>query len=384
MTLPPPGALLRGALAAAALLALCWLVGGQAALGRIDPALLLPLWPLPLAGLAWTARRASGTERRAIFIVAIALTLIGQALLAAWLAGAFPWLQLVLSAGCGSVVAVGADRMVQAARPRGLFRVLLIAAAILGWFAAAHGLLEIAYRAPAPRAVPVTMMTSLPLRWSGGDLAAMLAEGARDDPALDRIARGGPLRLVDSLADHPLARGDALLLAHPPALAPRDLVAIDAFVRGGGRAVILADALSNWPPRHPLGDPRNPPVTSLLTPLLDHWGITLAAAPNAETRPIAVDVGGAHLRLFSAGRFTQAPPACMRIAGGHLLHCRIGQGDAWLVGDADMLFAPLWQPQPRWAAHLRRADTMEWLDARLRGGAARGWLRPLWIGAAAD
>ena len=71
-------------------------------------------------------------------------------------------------------------------------------------------------------------------------------------------------------------------------------------------------------------------------------------------------------RLFSAGRFTQVPPACVRIAGGHLLHCRIGQGEAWLVGDADMLFAPLWQPQPRWAAHLRHADTMEWLDSRLR------------------
>ena len=221
MTLPPPGALLRGALAAAALLALCWLVGGQAALGRIDPALLLPLWPLPLAGLAWTARRVSGTERRATFIVAIALTLIGQALLAAWLAGAFPWLQLVLSAVGGSAAAVGADRVVQAARPRWLLRAPLIAAAILGWFAAAHGLLEIAYRAPAPRAVPVTMMTSLPLRWSGGDLAAMLAEGARDDPALDRIARGGPLRLVDSLADHPLARGDAPLLAHPRAILSR-------------------------------------------------------------------------------------------------------------------------------------------------------------------
>ena len=49
-----------------------------------------------------------------------------------------------------------------------------------------------------------------------------------------------------------------------------------------------------------------------------------------------------------------------------------------------MLFAPLWQPQPRWAAHLRHADTMEWLDARLRGGDASGWLRPLWIRAAAD
>jgi hypothetical protein len=59
VTLPPLGALLRGVLAALAVLALGWFVGGQATLGRIDPALLLPLWPLPLAALAWTVRPGS-------------------------------------------------------------------------------------------------------------------------------------------------------------------------------------------------------------------------------------------------------------------------------------------------------------------------------------
>ena len=39
MTLPPLGALLCGVLAALAVLALGWFVGGQATLGRIDPSM---------------------------------------------------------------------------------------------------------------------------------------------------------------------------------------------------------------------------------------------------------------------------------------------------------------------------------------------------------
>jgi hypothetical protein len=223
------------------------------------------------------------------------------------------------------------------------------------------------------------------LRWSGGgDIAAMIAEGAKDDPALARLTAAGPVSLVDSLADHVPPPGGALLLAHPRALAPQELVAVDAFVRGGGRAVVLADALSGWPARHPLGDPRNPPVTSLLTPLLDHWGVTLAAAPAAEGAALPADVDGARLRLFSAGRFDRFPPQCQTFAGRRVARCPIGDGEAWLVGDADLLFAPLWRPLVPGADHLRRADTMEWLAARLWPGAGTGLLRPLWIRARAD
>src|SRR3546814_13090989 len=73
---------------------------------------------------------------------------------------------------------------------------------------------------------------------------------------------------------------------------------------------LLADALSGWPVRHPLGDPRNPPVTSLLTPLLGHWGMVLGAAPPGERAAPGFDVAGRRLRLFSAGRFDPLPAAC--------------------------------------------------------------------------
>src|SRR3546814_6171677 len=82
-------------------------------------------------------------------------------------------------------------------------RCLLGIAALLGWFVGGHLLLATLYR-PAATARPaaVTMLTSLPLRWAqGDDMAAMIAQGADEDPALLRLEAAGPVQLVDSLAD---------------------------------------------------------------------------------------------------------------------------------------------------------------------------------------
>lgn len=369
---------LRAVLAALVALALGWTVGGQQALGRIDPALLLPLLALPGLSLAWAMRRAARDARWRAIGLSLILLVAAQASLAVIVSNGSPWPQLALVAVAWVVAGAFADALVQ--WRRGAVPTLVMAGLFAaGWFAAGHALLAALYRPAIASGPPVTMLTGLPLRWSAGDdMAAMIAAGTNEDPALIRLRARGPVRLVDSLVDHPPPPGGALLLAHPRALAPRDLVAIDAFVRGGGRAVILADALTGWPMRHPIGDPRNPPVTSLLTPLLDHWGVTLAAAPAGEKGRLA-QVEDARLRLFSAGRFERLPSACQAFADRRVARCPIGRGEAWLVGDADLLFAPLWQSDPAWADHLRRADTMEWLAARLWPGAPRAMLRPLWI-----
>ena len=374
--------MLRAFVVAALALLFAWFAGGQALLGRIDPALAVPLLTPPMLFLAWWQRDEPVDCRRRTLLIVLLCLAVGQGALAFAFAGSPAAVQLLLSLVAGGLAGWIADILVQRRTwGRGL-RLLAGVLLAAGWFAGGHALLAALYRPAAAAGAPaVTMLTSLPLRWSGGgNLAAMIADGPGDDPALVRLEAAGPVSLVDSLVDHVPPRGGALMLAHPRALAPRELVAIDAFVRGGGRAVILADALSGWPARHSFGDPRNPPVTSLLTPLFDHWGVTLGAAPVGETAARPVDVEDARLHLFSAGRFDRLPSTCRAFAVRHIAHCRIGQGEAWLVGDADLIFAPLWRSAVPDMPHLRQADTMEWLAARLWGdAAARAPFRPLWI-----
>ncbi|WP_447931395.1 Gldg family protein [Sphingopyxis fribergensis] len=374
--------LLRAFVIAATIAALAWAAGGQALLGRVDPALAIPLLVLPMLLLAWWQRGAPNAARWRAGLLCLILLATMQGLLAVFLTGSAGALQLLLTIVAGGIAAGLADLLVQWRSQSRLLPWTAALAFVIGWFGAGHALLAILYQPAAARtdAPAVAVLTGLPLRWSASpSIAAMIAEGTNDDPALARLAAVGPVSLIDSVADHVPPPGGTLLLAHPRALAPQELVAIDAFVRGGGHAVVLADALSGWPARHPLGDSRNAPVTSLLTPMLDHWGVTLGAAPAGEGEAVPVDVDGARLRLFSAGRFDRLPPECRAYAQRRAAQCRIGEGEVWLVGDADLLFAPLWQPIVPAAPHLRQADTMEWLSARLWPGAGDGLLHPLWI-----
>jgi hypothetical protein len=427
VTAPGIAAARRGAVAAASYaasaLALGWFVGGQAALGRVDASLAVPLLmpgALLFARLARTTRipkatvspsedeghgRAKSRPRRCGFSLrsnrpldfargngsdmarsaaAILLLFAAQAALHLSAAGRFGLDHLLLTALAGVPalwVASAIERWTRAWRRR--LRWPVFALAVAGWFVLGQAALALVHRDRAAAPTPqVVMLTSLPLRWSGGggDLADMLAAGPADLPALAAIEEAVDLRLVDTL-ESGVPRGAVLFLAHPRALPPRDLVRIDDHLRGGGRAVILADALSSWPPVHALGDARNPPVTSLLTPLLDHMGIELAAptgADEGEAR-LFLDPGGTMLRLHSAGRFVRLPASCRAFGGARAARCAIGGGTLWIVGDADLLHADLWQSPVAWAPWLRRSDNMAWLIDVLTGRETRGF-RPLWTG----
>ena len=372
-----------------------WL-GGGAALGRADPALLVPT----LIFAALLALFLPAHYRPASTFASVALpTLFLLALcwvVTVWLADKMALQNLMPQLAflaAGSLLALALVRAVRSwlLRRHIAVRVLAITMLAATWWLASHVILGLCYTPAAPsRPAKTLLLTSLPLQnWQVG--AAAIA-GPQDGAALVALRRriAPTLIAADGLAAGSVGPRDRLLLAHPPALAPETLVEVDRFVRAGGRAIILADGLSSWPPPYRLGDPRNPPVTSLLTPLLDHWGISLDApvpgdAGDAGGDAVTIFHQGHRLTLHSPGNFARLPRNCR--GAGHLpdgrptiATCRFGRGTAVLLADADMLFDPLWRPEPLWAAHLRTSDNIEWLAAQLNAPDQPSFwgLRPTW------
>lgn len=362
-------------------LASAWWLGGQAMLRRIDPALLVPFLPLAVFPVAMLWRLLLRQRRWAGYAAGLTVLVAVQMWLMLRYGTNGEWRQgAVVLAGGAAAFAI-ADMLVQWRRGRA-FRIILAMVVAIGWFAAGHMALATAY-ASATHGVAtpsVRVLTSLPLGMGqGSELGAALRDGAAVAPVITELRRHMPVDLADSVVAQPVRGDEVLLLAHPRALAPAELVAIDAHVRRGGRALILADALSSWPVDHPLGDARNPPITSLLTPLLTHWGTTLDAPDPARQEGATLWISGRPVALFTPGHFAVTGPGCTAVADGLGVRCHIGRGHADIIGDADLLYAPLWQASPAWAAHLRTADTIAFLADRLAPGSSATWLRPAWI-----
>ena len=71
----------------------------------------------------------------------------------------------------------------------------------------------------------------------------------------------------------PSGRARLLLMAHPLAQPAEALVDLDHWVRDGGRVLLLADPMLEWPSKRPLGDKLRPPPSFADTGLLAHWGL---------------------------------------------------------------------------------------------------------------
>jgi hypothetical protein len=232
-------------------------------------------------------------------------------------------------------------------------------------------------------------MTSLPLgTLQGRAIPEVLSGQAGPDPVAAALSRHFRIEFIDFLSAPSLAAAEGrLLLAHPRALQPAELVALDGLVREGGRAVILADPALAWPSGLPLGDPRRPPVTSLLDPLLTHWGLVLEPAKDSRNI-IRWRMGdGRLLASVGASRFRRSAGDCMLEAKALLARCRPGRGEALLVADADLLNPALWMGEDgTHGGHDRTADNMQlvvrWLGIGDKELAPRtGWiLKPAQIG----
>ncbi|HEX5238940.1 MAG TPA: hypothetical protein VFW39_10825 [Sphingomicrobium sp.] len=171
------------------------------------------------------------------------------------------------------------------------------------------------------------LLTSLPLMFGEG-----FSLHDAGSPALKAIQ--SRYRVVPiSVTDPPeLAKGRLLLMAQPLAQPAEDLVALDRWVRGGGRVLLLADPMLEWPSKRPLGDLLRPPPMFADTGLLAHWGIRLDAPDRRGPR--TARLAGFKVMTVSPGElFGRCSISSDRLAAD----CAVGRGRAIIVADADFL-----------------------------------------------
>ncbi|WP_118856284.1 DUF4350 domain-containing protein [Sphingomonas mesophila] len=175
----------------------------------------------------------------------------------------------------------------------------------------------------APEKRDIHLLTSLPLLF--GEQFSLETEAP---PIVAHLERRFRLTAVDLPSQLP--PNATLLMVQPRALPAEELVALDRWVRSGGRLLLLADPRLEWPSERPLGDPLRPPPMFPDTGLLAHWGLTLDL-PDA---PGPAERGG--VRYISPGALIAANRQCA-VTTQTVARCRLGSGRAIVVADADWL-----------------------------------------------
>ncbi|HYX47132.1 MAG TPA: DUF4350 domain-containing protein [Sphingomicrobium sp.] len=184
-------------------------------------------------------------------------------------------------------------------------------------------------RRPSERPT-LLLLTSLPLLFS--EDFSVQQNGSAALKALETRYRVVPISVSDP---GELAKGSLLLMAQPQAQPPEDLVALDAWVRRGGRVLLFADPMLEWPSKRPLGDRLRPAAMFADTGLLAHWGLRLDAPDWRGARQ--GKLGGYDIATSSSGSlFGKCEISSDRLVA----HCRIGNGRATIVADADLLDMP--------------------------------------------
>lgn len=190
---------------------------------------------------------------------------------------------------------------------------------------------------------PVGLFTTLPILWNeANDVAGMLKSADPPHWARTAIAARGPVSGLDTLAGPggrgPLDSLKRLVIAQPRPLSPDENVALDAWVRGGGQLLLLADPALTAESAFAVGDPRRPQAVVLLSPILARWGLDLHfddAQPFGERTG---EVMGMAVPVNLPGHFTTRGQSNCRLWGeGLAASCAIGQGRVIAVADAAVL-----------------------------------------------
>jgi hypothetical protein len=213
----------------------------------------------------------------------------------------------------------------------------------------------------APQRPAVMVMSSIPLQWGAASMADVASGKAEPAPVYQKLTAENKVTLLDDLQKIGEPGVAPLLLIQPRALAPAELVQLDAWVRKGGSVIVFADPALDWPSELPLGDPRRPLFTSLLNPLFRHWGLELALPTEEDDSEATIEVGANSLSMKSPGIFIpvnskKATATCRVRKDERMAACSVGKGKALLIADTDML------QEAQWTGGLLTSGTMAWLQ----------------------
>lgn len=201
---------------------------------------------------------------------------------------------------------------------------------------------------PAEQRQTLLLLTSLPIVF--GEEFGLSENGSAALSRLESRYRVQPISVADARS---LSGAKLLLAAHPSAQPAENLVALDKWVRQGGRLLLLADPMLEWRSERPLGDPLRPPPAFADTGLLAHWGLRLDAPDRRG--PVERWVAGQRILLASPGRLAGK---CALEDDGLVARCAVGKGRATIVADADFL-------DNRGVEGAETADNLDWLNTEL-------------------
>ncbi|MEP6201398.1 MAG: hypothetical protein ABJ135_07930, partial [Marinomonas sp.] len=162
------------------------------------------------------------------------------------------------------------------------------------------------------------LMTSLPLYWSldadFGELATgdapvpwqrVILEKAHKLAPMDTLSPIPGLKGSDDPVD-PLGGLEHLAIVQPRGLSPSDNVALDKWVRAGGRLLLVLDPALTGDYALPFGDPRRPVGAALIPPVLDRWGLKMLFDETQPLEPVEAALGEHRILLELFGTLSVA------------------------------------------------------------------------------
>jgi len=186
------------------------------------------------------------------------------------------------------------------------------------------------------------LMSTLPIYWNEAvEFSDLLDRDQEANWVRGVLEREYAIEPLDVLTPATLAPLDRLVMAQPRALSPEENVALDDWVRNGGRVIVFADPMLTRHSEYRLGDPRRPHDVALLSPILARWGLELQFDARQDEGERVVDAFGTSVPVRIAGMFRARDEGgeadCDLSETGLIARCSIGEGSALLIADAALL-----------------------------------------------